>query len=124
MGLASWLRLFFVFLFLIAPSAHALIESEREELRQMPDWMPYQGCQETKLLKQCFKWTQEECEIMTASVSQSCLNMYDAQFRDPRTGNLDSWKDKIKDCTIRDVRAKMRGRIVDSMVCRNKGVYP
>ncbi|MBX2995536.1 MAG: hypothetical protein KF681_11965 [Bdellovibrionaceae bacterium] len=124
MALAWLSRLFFVFLFLISQASFALIESEREELRQIPDWMPYQGCQETKLLKQCFKWTQEECEIMTERVSQSCLNMHDSQFRDPRTGNLDFWKDKIKDCTIRDVRAKMRGRIVDSMICRNKGVYP
>ena len=105
-------------------TAFALAESEREELRMMPDWLPYQGCQETKILKQCFIWTQEECEVMAMAVSQSCVKMYDSQYRQHHTGNLDFWKDKIKDCTLKDIRAKLKGRIVDSMTCRNKGVYP
>jgi len=108
---------------LVSTPAWALLEIEREQLRALPDWFPYVSCQEGKGLKQCFVWTRDECEAMTAQVMQSCLNMYDTQFRRADTGSLEEWRERIIACTVNDIRAKLRTRKVDSMMCRNKGMY-
>ena len=117
-------RLFLIFVFLIATAfrAYALTEGERDHLRMLPEWLPYMACQETKMLKQCFVWTTEECELSTGNSAQSCLNQHRSEWMRPGILTLDDWKQKISDCVVRDIKAKLKTRTVASMLCQNKGV--
>jgi hypothetical protein len=97
-------------------------EGERDQLRLIPEWLPYVGCQDTKMLKQCFVWTTDECEMSVSKTANSCLNQYKSEWMNPISGSLDYWREKISDCVIRDIKTKNKNRIVESILCQNKGV--
>lgn len=117
-------RLFAVFAFLIvaAPFSLATTERERDELRMLPEWFPYVSCQEDKMLRQCYRWTTAECEGTVENSSNSCLNQHRSEWMRPGNGTYDLWSRKIVDCVIRDIKAKLKGREVESILCQNKGV--
>lgn len=118
------MKYFFVIfvMFIFTDSASALVESDRNQLRQLEEWYPYYGCQDEKVFRQCFKWTREECEVMTMQTIKSCLNLNDPRFRLSDGVDLDHWKEKIIFCSLKDLQIKLKTRIVDSLLCKNKGV--
>jgi hypothetical protein len=120
-------RLFSVFILLILMAgsrAFAMSEAERDQLRGLPDWMPYISCQDTKMLRQCFMWTQEDCELSVQTSAQSCLNLYKKDWSPPISQSLDEWQRRIMDCVVRDTKNHYKNLIVESMACQNRGIKP
>lgn len=116
-------RLLFAFVFLIGTAlpAMALTEKERDHLRMLSEWLPYVSCQQGKFMKDCYLWSEEECAGSIAASSTSCLNMYQSQLFSPVTMSVDRWQDKLVDCVQRDIKAKLKGRSIISISCKNRG---
>ena len=120
-------RLFLVCILLILTAgrtAFAMSEAERDQLRGLPDWMPYVSCQETKMLRQCFMWTQEDCELAIQNSAQSCLSLNKKDWSRPLSESLEVWQRRIMECVVHDTKSHYKNFIVESMACKNRGISP
>ena len=119
---SSRLFLLFFFLILASPTVFAMSEKERDQLRALPDWIPYVSCQEHKMLRQCVLWTQEDCELSTLNSTNSCLNLNKKDWMNPLTLTLEEWQQRIIDCVVNDTKSRFKSLIVESPACKNKGI--
>lgn len=49
------------------------------------------------------------------------MNLHRSQWMKNDSSSFDFWIEKTALCVKRDIEAKMKGRRVDSIQCRNKG---
>lgn len=106
---------------LVGPSAWALTDGEREQIRNLREWYPRQACNADRELGQCFKWAKGECEKKAAKALDACVKRLDRTMRGSASGDLSHWERQVFSCSFEDLKSRHAKIFLGGAVCDISG---